>query len=105
MLLEALAAVNRPALCRLEGDFALLATIRADDLGHLTRATVVSATPFSKIHYFHSYSVCMLRTPCGILRTLPTQELFSLLNHCTQGCARATVEAELPTFETISLVV
>ena len=83
MLRKALLAVNRPALCRLEGDLGLLPAVRACDLGHLTRATVVSATPFSITQYFHSYSVCMLRTPRGILRTLPSQGLFSLLNSFT----------------------
>jgi len=70
---EALAAVNWPALCRLEGDFRLLPAIRADDLGHLA--------VFSITQYFHSYFVCMLRTPHGILRTLHTQARSSLLNH------------------------
>ena len=85
MLGEALTAVNRPALCRLEGDLGLLPAIRADDLGHLTRAAVGSTAPISITQYFHSYSVCMLRTPRGILRTLGTQAPFSLLNPFTQS--------------------
>ena len=85
VLSKALTAVNRPALCRLEGDLGLLPAIRADDLGHLTRATVVSTAPFSITQYFHSYSVCMLRTPHDIPRTLGTQARFSLLNPFTQN--------------------
>ena len=81
MLLEALTAVNRPTLGRLEGDLVLFPAVRACDLVHLTRATVVSAAPLSITQYFHSYSVCMLRTPRGILRTLLIQGYFSLLKH------------------------
>ncbi len=83
VLLEALAAVNRPTLCRLEGNLVLLPAVRTRDLCHLTRATVVSTAPFSITQYFHSYSVCMLRTPCGIPRTLPSLEQFFLLNPVT----------------------
>ena len=83
MLGKAFTAVNRPTLCRLEGNLALLTTIRADDLCHLTRAAVVSTAPISITQYFHSYSVCMLRTPHGIPRTLHTQARSSHLNHFT----------------------
>ncbi len=85
MLSKALTAVNRTALCWLEGDLGLLPAIRADDLGHLTRATVGSTAPIAITQYFHSYFVCMLRTPRGILRTLGTQARFSLLNPFTQS--------------------
>jgi len=83
VLHKALLAVNRPALCRLEGDLGLLPAVRACYLGHLTRATVVSTTPFSITQYFHSYSVCMLRTPRGILHTLTSQWRSSLLKYFT----------------------
>ena len=85
MLREALTAVNRTALCWLEGDFALLPAIRADDFCHLTGAAVVSTAPIAITQYFHSYSVCMLRTPRGIPRTLGTQAQSSLLNHFTRA--------------------
>jgi hypothetical protein len=85
VLREALTAVNRTALCWLEGDFALLPAIRADDFCHLTGAAVGSTAPIVITQYFHSYSVCMLRTPRGILRTLGTQAQSSLLNHFTRA--------------------
>jgi len=45
----------------------------------------LSATPLSVTQYFHSFSICMLRTPCGILRTLPTRLAFLLLNLCMRN--------------------
>ncbi len=52
VLLEALTTVNRSTLCGLEGDFGLLSTVRADDLGHLSWATVISSVSIT--HIFHS---------------------------------------------------
>ena len=62
-LREALTAVNRAALCRLERNLVLLATVSTDDLVHLSGTTVVSTAPLSIIQYFHSFSVRMKRTP------------------------------------------
>ena len=85
VLLEALLAVHRPALRGLEGDLVLFPTVRADDLVHLSGATVVSAAPLSVTHYSHSFSIRMLRTPRGILRTLPTRCASLLLNLCMES--------------------
>ena len=65
VLLEALTTVNRSTLCGLEGDFGLLSTVRAGDLGHLSWATVISSAPVSITQYFHSFYVCMKRIPRG----------------------------------------
>ena len=56
MLLEALLAVDGATLSGLEGDFGLLPTVRAGDLGHLSGAAVISTAPSSVIQYFHSFS-------------------------------------------------
>jgi hypothetical protein len=53
---EALLTVDRTALCRLEGDFRLLAAVRAYYLVHLAWSTV-EAAPFSITHFIHSFFV------------------------------------------------
>ncbi len=46
MLRQAVEAVDRAALCRLERDLAVFSAVRTDNLGHLSRAavTIVSGT-------------------------------------------------------------
>ena len=82
VLLEALATVNRPTLCGLEGDFCFLSTVRADDLGHLSWATVIASAPVSITQYFHSFYVCMKRMPRGRSLMLRKSRTPPLLNIC-----------------------
>jgi hypothetical protein len=60
VLLEAFLAVHWPALGRFERDLGFLAAVRADDLVHLSGASVVPA-PLSITHIFHSFYVAILR--------------------------------------------
>lgn len=69
VLLEAVAAVNRPALGRLEGDFALFTAVRADRLEVLAglvsvvavAAAVARTIRVSVGHYYSSWGI--LYTP------------------------------------------
>ncbi len=55
MLGEAIAAVDRPAFCGLEGYFRLLAAVTAGCLVHFARAHVSGGPSESTVsHYFHS---------------------------------------------------
>jgi len=55
VLLEAIAAVDGPALCGLERDLALLAAVRTDGLVHLAGASVEASPSLTQL--FHSYFV------------------------------------------------
>ena len=82
VLLEALTAVNRAALCRLERNLVLLATVRTDDLRHLSGATVVSTAPLSVTQYFHSFFVNTSGIPGGRPLMLPCRCTLPLLKVC-----------------------
>lgn len=60
VLLEAFLAVYWTAFRWLERNLGFLAAVRADDLVHLSGASVVTA-PLSITHHFHSFYVTILR--------------------------------------------
>jgi hypothetical protein len=57
---EAVSAIHRPALCWLEGDFALFSTVCADSLCHFSGTEVFRTTKILSLHCIRPSAVKIL---------------------------------------------
>ena len=70
VLLEAIPAVNRPTLGRLERNLGLSSAIGAGRVVHLSRFAAVAALPLVSVHYYYLQPQEFLRTLSAMMPRL-----------------------------------